>query len=290
MFYEMIKKHYDNLAVYYNWLPLLKGREFAMLTSKAEPRGFMSVRNLRATNAQSITWYIRRFDMFRDEIRYNFYYSVAKFRRGMPMISTATKGFKRIERREKLDQWNKIAIREISEYPFFVDIDAGHHEDIMSAHESARLIEEWFREKKKTYSLTFSGMGFHIMCTDLVSLESFKDEQGILDIDSLCDHYRNQAKEFYNDYSEMVDTSIYDPRRLVKLPYSLAIYPENTYVSYPFSSIKEFLKFDIRDFELANFNKQIRGRGIPIFKNGRTEGRLARTTRATEDDRKPYSF
>ena len=73
------------------------------------------------------------------------------------------------------------------------------------------------------------------------------------------------AKRFKEKYSDLIDTKIYDSRRLCKLAYSLSVYDNKLYVCYPINMYYDLVNFKLDDYDINNFDKPIQSRGIRTF-------------------------
>ena len=52
------------------------------------------------------------------------------------------------------------------------------------------------------------------------------------------------TRKLHNEFSEMIDFNLNDPRRICKVPYSLAVYPDDIFVCIPLT-IKELQRFKL---------------------------------------------
>jgi hypothetical protein len=197
---------------------------------------------------------------------YNFYYSLARYTEGIPM---QTMNFSLRDN----SGWQKTHTHSMQDYDFLLDIDAGSHDDIMMAHYSARLISDLFDEKNIPYELRFSGKGFHIIIpSGYFPSHSYNPKAE----DSIYRLYAKIAKFLENNYSEMIDSGIYDSRRICKVPYSWALYEDAEYLCIPFIDKKDFLDFELKQYQFLDklgsmpdcFN--VRGRGTKVFNSSGT--------------------
>lgn len=279
MNFEKVKKWYDRREVKFELKDQLFNRELAALVAKPEKRTMKSTRNLRCHNTQHFDIIRSALNMDQQEVLYQFYFSLARFKTGIPY---QTLNF--IDRKKEMVVWNSEAEYQIIDYLWIIDIDAKSHDDMMSVHEQALKIIEIIKKPETLskiplkVSCVFTGMGFHIYIhadekgelgyvytkNDHPSMEElYTPGFGEPDIYSLI---KESTKHYFGDVAPDIDYSIYDCRRLAKLCYSLAIYGDKEiYVCYPFSSIEELKSFKLEDYSLDKFDKQIGYRGVPKF-------------------------
>ena len=123
------------------------------------------------------------------------------------------------------------------------------------------------------YETRFSGRGFHV----IIRGERFrKHNSNYLPYteNNIYELYSKIAIKIDKEITELIDLSIYDSRRLCKVPYSLAIFDDNIYVCHPFISKSEIQHFNIDDVELNNYSYDIRSRGSPVFNGQGNVNRL----------------
>jgi hypothetical protein len=93
--------------------------------------------------------------------------------------------------------------------------------------------------------LRFSGDGFHFIIPYIkLGLDERKSFDPSVE-DNIYNLYKRIALRLKEEYSELIDESVYDGRRVAKLPYSLALYPHGSYVCLPFNTDDEFDEFDV---------------------------------------------
>jgi len=277
-----IEKYYFRLDVQYEIVKQLKYRECALLmpswvtnwNSKKK-----NVRNLRIHSPQYLQQAIKKlnFKNKKNHEYYNMYSSVAIYSNGVPFTTL------QLWERD-CTKWNKNHFMEMSGYDFFLDIDAGSHDDILFAHKSCMMIIDFLIDVSCPFSVRFSGKGFHIVIPHkYFKINRFDPSKK----NSIYKLFYRIAKYFYNNFSEMVDLKIYDSRRVFKLAYSLSHYENVSYVCWPFESMVELDMFKLNDYTLqAKQNRSIRGRGIVVFnKNGNT-AELLRKIKEVEDGKK----
>lgn len=187
----------------------------------------------------------------------NTYYSLAAYQRGIPINDEY---FFTIPK----SKWKSEHWKEMTAYDFVVDIDCKDmHEAKTIGYESALMVHDWLVKRGFDVQIRFSGKGFHLV----VTFEQFQKRAGFtfhssFDPDSeesIYSHYQHLASEMHDSLTEWIDLGIYDSRRVIKLPFTLSFYKEETgvrpVVAYPFSSIKEFKYFNFDNLYLENFIK-----------------------------------
>lgn len=240
----------ENLELYYKWyeqpvikfqlIKFLKNREFVLLSNN-KPE--CSTRMLRCHNVQHLDVILRDILKIKTkEIIYNFYYSLALYKEGIPYQTP------NLSERDN-SEWVKTHFREMKGYDFLLDIDAGNHDEINTAYESALMIKDLFDSLNVPYGLRFSGCGFHFIIPYFYFYEySFNPK----DDDSIYKLYIKIADKLFKKYSELIDKSIYDSRRVCKVPYSLSVYDNEMYMCFPFSSNFEFNNFKLNNMKAVN--------------------------------------
>ncbi len=194
-----------------------------------------AVRMLRIHNVQHLDTWLSQFYIFEHKRKYNLYYSLARYKDGIPYgsLNLAKRDF---------EDWKERHWKEMESYDCLIDIDAGNSKELNFAFYSAKAIRKLFNKCNVPYHVRFSGMGFHFLMPYKFFKEfnlSFDKE----DENNVYDFHSNIAARLHQNYSEMIDTNIYDSRRVVKIPYSLALYGKDEYVCYPFDSDDEFNGF-----------------------------------------------
>lgn len=255
--FQQMLDHNKQTVNKFEMIKFLKNREFALLPPSYLRQYHIGSRYFRCHNVQSfsfILWDIMKFMRFKR--LFNLYYSLATYKDGLPRFTP------NLRERDTSD-WKVNHWKEMSGYDWLIDIDAGDHNDIMFAHDSANLIMELFDKCKTPYELRFSGCGFHLIVPyeyiKPLGLHFNPHEKG-----SVYDFLTSMSKELYNQFSEMVDWNINDSRRICKLPYSAVFYKNKTYIAWSFKSRDNFKYFRLCDMEYGN-PKNIKGRGTKVF-------------------------
>ena len=231
--------------VKFRMLPYTYNRE-CMFIKQDDGRGGRTTRMIRIHNVQGIDIWFKVLYIYKYYRGYGLYYSLAKYKDGIPLstLKLAERDFK---------EWIKDHWKDMVSYDFLLDIDAGNHAEIDFAHYSALTIKMKFDELNVPYHLRFSGKGFHFIIpyeyfdTDEIASFSF-DPDNKYNVYSVFMHI---AMELHSRYSEMIDTSIYDSRRVTKIPNTLALYNGRNYVCHSFSSDEEFKNFNLKDMKPA---------------------------------------
>ena len=248
MKWESYYKWYYQPAIKFCLLPWVKNREFALLTPPEMGHTERSTRYLKIGNVQSFDFLYKVTGMIDHHSYYNFYSSVARYYSGLPNVP-----YRREERESFKPHWINNHWKEINGYDLFIDID-GSFEDWAETINSTKLVINFLDQHEIPYYLKYSGKGFHFICpysalrlTIPEYYRSFNpaDEHNIYALFGMI------ARWMYNNVTELVDTGIYDSRRISKLPYTWAIYNhEEAYLCHLLSdSQKEKIStFDYREF------------------------------------------
>lgn len=270
--FDLYVKWYKDLAVKYELIKFLKNRELATLSKHTPQR---NTRMLKCHTRQHFEFiWDKIINVEYHKTFYNFYYSLAKYINGIPNQPW------RLKDRDN-SSWNRSYYKHIEEMDFVIDIDASK-EIIDIAYEDAMSIHEFFNLHKVPHEIRFSGRGFHIIIPfkffqHLNMSFYFMHKQG-----SYVDLYLVIAEYLEKNYSELVDLTIYDFRRVLKIPYSLAVYPgdQDSYICYPLDQEDLKIPFKIENFTLTEENfkdltKIIKYRGTYLFnEDGNIEGLL----------------
>jgi hypothetical protein len=258
-------KWYSRPDVQFEIIKQTKNKECAFLVPSwcDELMKKRSTRMLKVHNIKSLKFMFKCLSVFSSKTLMNLYYSVAKYKNGIPNQDM------NLARRNNED-WNNTHYHEIETYDYVIDIDAGNFKEIDMCFESAKNIKFELDRFKVPYSLRYSGKGFHFV----IPYSCFKNADKLnfnpSNSDNIYKYFALLTKILYHKYSEMIDTTIYDSRRVLKIPYTLAIYEKEIYVCYPFESDEEFFNFKLRDYNIKHFNKLIRERGIKTFNESGT--------------------
>lgn len=246
---------YNNETVKRLILPHLKFRESAVI-SKQNDR--MSMRYLSLFNEKSLDIMFKILKFCSKDKLYNLYSSLARFKGGFPVIGYW--GNKRKMRMKDISEnYHKIVLAA----DFAIDIDAPTHKYMDYAYISAKAIKKMFDTLDVPYSVRFSGCGFHF----IIPACYFKHDRSYdgYDQDSIYSVYRQIADSLSEEFSEFVDTSIYDMKRVLKVPYSLAQYKDSTYVCYPFNDHEDFESFKLENMKPDHISKKLNTCKYRIF-------------------------
>jgi len=242
--YSQLRKWYGSLSVLYEMFPYLKKREFALLVPSFLGNHKVyktSTRMLKCNNVQQIKYNLERLKWGERNLPYNFYYSLAKYGDGIPVQS-----FNYAQRKENNKNWTAEHWKHITGYDYLIDVDSPDQENIAHAHQSARMLKNFFNQLNVPYEFRFSGCGFHFVIPSMYLPElSFNPHKE----HNIYKFLSKVSKKLLERFSEMIDVNIYDSRRLCKIPYSLAIYEQGNYVCHPFLDKGEFDNFYLNDLD-----------------------------------------
>jgi len=254
MINQTIKKYYRRTDVRFEIVKQLYRREFAVLKPSYMDQSKKNMRMLRCHNLNHFDYIMQYLKFFSTDNFYNFYKSLATYYNGIPI--------QKLNYTERGNgDWKQTHFKEMGSYDLMIDIDAGDHNDIQHAQYSAQIITEFYNKLNVPYYLIFSGKGFHIITPG----NYFNKSKNIIESDNIYFLYSAIARYLYNNFSELVDTGIYDPRRLCKLAYSLAIYDDSVYVAYPLNYYVELDDFRLKEYNLNGFDKPVTKRGMMLF-------------------------
>lgn len=234
----------------YQQIKYTKNREFAIMPpswipeSKSEGK---TIRKLHTHSVQNIEWYIINKCMPLD-IPFSLYYSLATYRGGFPR--------KPVE--QSYVEWSiELGYRLpslVESYDWLIDIDSDAHEHVHIAKMVTKNIMTHLDRFGITYEVRFSGNGFHIVVPySEFSFLGYKiDARNRKEGENLYSFLHDLTSRFNQLYGEMVDQSIYDSRRLCKLPFSAVAYEDGVFVAFPFSTSEQFENFKVEDANVLN--------------------------------------
>lgn len=256
--FDLIQNWYDRTDVKYEIVKQTMNREtVCLIPSWVTNKNFLkkSTRMLKMHCVAHFDVIYNRLKINQLNIPFNFYYSLAEYWGGIPNQSL---NFGSEERKRNNRAWNYTHTSHIKGFDFMLDIDAGDHKDIFFAWKSAINIQKFFNDCHCPHFVRFSGKGFHIIIPHKYLPTISYD---ITDKKNNYIFYSMIARALSERFSEMIDRSIYDSRRVAKLSYSLSLYDNQAYVCYPFNGFYELNNFDLENFKLENFTKDIYRRG-----------------------------
>lgn len=198
-----------------------------------------STRMIRIHNVSHLDVWMNSMRIFESRRLYNLYYSLAKYKEGIPYgsLNLAERDF---------GNWSRDNWKEIKEFDFLLDIDCNNHKEIDFAYYSAKEIKKFFDGLGVPYHLRFSGRGFHFVIP-YDYFESYHLSFDPHDEKNIYQFYMDIAVELQKRFSEMIDIGIYDLRRVVKIPYSLALYDDIEYLCRPFENDDDFNGFKLNN-------------------------------------------
>ena len=222
---EIIRRYYNRLDVKYAMFQYLNGREFALISP--ENKGY-PVRHIKINNVQGLTFWLENMGVGIRNV-YNLYYSSGHYIRIPNRSGNLSKTINK-------DFWDShhtfLKSREL-----FIDVDS-KTASFEHTFLSAVLIKRFFDKYKAPYEIVFSGRGFHFKTPQY--LTGIKEELNPNKEHNLYKIYFQILTELRNKYSDLIDCNVCDSRRLMKLPYSLAVYPNEIKQTFQFNSNEEF--------------------------------------------------
>lgn len=233
---DQLQRYYTSPQILSRMAKYLKNRETVLIYSKATTthtpnsilkRGF----TIRTTN--ELRMLIEHYRVVQNKV--NIYYSLGSYN---PLFQSHAK--------------EPYSHHCMTGYDLCIDIDQKYEASEQAVLVSAQLVQKVLKAKGYPFELRFTGRGFHF----IVPYSVFG-----ADISLNPDHpsniykwYKALAQELYDTCSELIDLNIYDSRRVVKLPYSLAFYPEGTFICTPINSLDKFNK---ENYKYENFFGQL---------------------------------
>jgi len=219
-------------------------REFAILSADAKMR-----RTLRVHTAQNFEYIFRIWRVIMKFSRKKgldkFYHSTAHYFNPVPYQNPD------LSSNVVSKIWLSESWKFMDGYDLFIDIDGETHDDFKAFKESMIKIHEFFSSINLPHEIFFSGCGFHIVVPFqyLPKLSLNPEEKN-----NIYDYCRKKAIFLHDKFSEMVDTSVYDSKRLMKCPYTLAQYGKDLYVCTPITTESKIYDCTLEDFKIGSVN------------------------------------
>lgn len=242
--HRTFKAYYSKEAVLYEIVKYSKNREVAFI-GEGRVRGIM---------AHAVRYLVSNFKAFRvGDKYYNMYHSVALLD-GLTAMSYVPK-LRKVQLDEYSNNFDSMAIG----YDFVLDFDGklADSEKITVtelAKKDCEKVKSVLDELNIEYSLKFSGSGFHIV----VKNKTLGFENSKFNVQIAAESCRLIAESMIKTLRlKTLDTSIYDKRRIWKLPYSMDI--KTGRIALPLTD-NEFRGFetDMADPESERFIDSIR--------------------------------
>jgi hypothetical protein len=142
------------------------------------------------------------------------------------------------------DLWGKILKSRITSYDLCIDIDSPDFKSLKYAREdTAVLYERLIKDKNNMPSIRFTGCGFHII------LKNFWVKKSVCFNSVDMRRMFKKVEKLKDEYSELVDTSIIETRRLIKTPNTL-VYKEgyDKILICKELTIKQLNEFKLEDY------------------------------------------
>lgn len=230
----MKKQWYNTDAIAFEMIKCMKHRESVFIATNRR----MTHRMLKINAVRYLYKNFEKYEMYSSDNEYNIYNSVAHFPE-LPMAS-----WKWSEKQEQMAKFNANFLDYMTGYDFFLDLD---NPDIKKVHEATTEVKTFFDFFEVPYYLIFSGKkGFHI-CVDFEDFPSKLKQMNYNRLARLFKIFAYELKLIYN--IDEIDTSIFDLRRIKKVPYSV-VYPDYN-IALPLSD-EEFDNFKIEDVSIKN--------------------------------------
>jgi hypothetical protein len=201
---EKKRKYYSNIFVQFELIKCLKHRELCMLSHRIDIEK-KSVRYLLAFNLNYLNKHLKRFDFHKGLA--NLYHSVATLE-NVPVFSYNLK----TRKNKEYVEFNKNYEKYVIGYNLFIDFDADWN--WKKALKEVLQVKEIFDEYKVPYYILNSSFkGFHIH----IPAEYMPKK----DINILLTEINEVIYNLKGIYDlQSIDTSIFDLKRVCKLPYS----------------------------------------------------------------------
>jgi hypothetical protein len=194
-------EYYNNQEVLFEMVKLMRGKEVCFLSED------LTFRNIKAHNIIFLKSNFHAFDFYK--WRYNIYISCADYNNA-PAFS-----YNPVERKKAYADFTLNINNYLAGYDYFIDLEKGE-----ASYREAGLIKQFFDYCQVPYKVRCSGSGFHFIIPSIYFTDYFT-KKGIA---------RDKRKETFKEMSSqlkkilhltLIDMSVYDLRRVYKVPYSL---------------------------------------------------------------------
>lgn len=251
--YDRVLNWYSQLPVHYLISSKCFNREFAIMSQDGMMR-----RSLRVHNAQNFQYIFRCWHimdrLWNDRGLEKFYYSCAVYHGGVPYQNPD------LSINAITHAWNDQCMNHMTGYDLFIDIDEHMHNNFRASKESMILVHEYLKKICLPHEINFSGRGFHVIVPyRFLPMKSFNPEAS----DNIYLHCLKIVEHINKKITELADLSVFEPRRLIKCPYSLALYDKDLYVCTPLTMEKDIYDCRLNDFIPENVNIK---NGFDLFK------------------------
>lgn len=253
---------YNQDFVLFNMIPHLKHRYLSVKKTnpdrEKDKKKYIQIRYYMGYKKVLLVDSIRRLNVINDTSA-NLYFDLAQWKDkdgNTPLFN-----FEKEKRKEQkkaftgnISKGDGTYLDLMAGYDYAIDIDA---KDLKKAWKDAKPIKDIFDQYKIPYSLKFSGSkGFHFVIDYKWITLNFKPTE-------LGEKFATITNNLIIDLKlKYVDDTIYDHRRVLKLPYSLCNKEGKEYVCLPLTD-EQFEGFKVENMELQNVaNLRLFKRGI----------------------------
>ena len=245
------RKWYDRLEVIYEMMRQVRNREIAVINPFKKQE---AIRMIRINNAQQFTDVMKWINA--DKRPWNWYMSLASYKEGIPLQT-----FNMEQRDNK--EWNSTHWKSIDNFDFLIDFDCDDHDGVSFCQQDVLAVSALLNTVP--HSVRYSGMGYHIMVPGQYMPKATYDPDAK---NNYFDMLRDILVSLKRNHSDFIDTGCHDPRRVAKIPYSLALYEDDNYVCWPMRTVRE-----IGGLKSINYlssavlcdMEPMRNRGVPLL-------------------------
>ena len=256
---------YDQSNVIFEMFFLaLRRREFVVLTPKMLKNfsSFAGIRCLSCVSTDGLKFNLHNIKYVQENNPVQLYYSLTTYEKGLPRFNNVFRF-----RTTQVEEWKKEHHKHIISYDMLIDIDSPDISSMDTAKEDCYKIMNVLSQHGLKYYVRFSGMGYHIIVPHECFAHLNYHFNPHNDIENSIYILFNDITEWLHDtVSEFVDTGLHDSRRITKVPYSLAMYQNGTFVCWPFKTRQEFIKHNYKDYRIDTYCK-FKGEQ-PLYRRG----------------------
>lgn len=207
---EIFLTYYQDTAIQKSILSYCEDREVALIAITNDKEfPCKKLRNLKLDTETSFKYNVlNKFAFFKEP--YNLYYSCAKYQFGVPIFYFTGDDKDTVKKRVK--EWGMNCKKDVIQYDLSIDIDSPSFKDTKIAKEDTLKIYKHL-SKKQPVEIRFTGCGFHLVLNNEWHGTDFNTK----DLDKMY----KKAIKLKNKYSELIDTHVIEPRRVIKIPNTL---------------------------------------------------------------------
>lgn len=251
---KSIQEWYSDYKILAYFKKILKNKELCLIQPTHVNAAYACSRPWKVNSGIQFTQVLKAHNY--PEKLYNVYHSLATFKNGIPNMS-----FNFSKNTDTKQAWNQIYYTQVREYDLIVDIDALEMETVT---EIAQLTYDFCDKITYPHTIHYSGMGFHVRIfmpdrkKPNLTFNPFMKPNYYTKLRAYV-RLRIPTRAHKRGYQQLygkVDYRILDSRRVIKIPFSLALYKHDTFVVAPINNKEELRKFNYKHYTLEYYSEK----------------------------------